>query len=195
VSETTEAKYGKYFVENTQEIRYLDPLLGTELDAHHPPPSLLHNAFTKKGLENLRTMAEDKRLMIQLVQGYHGNATDFPDMLEVSGEALPKAQFIASELAWNSTTKETPNLSMLTLNQEESVGPKEFHESQVSWLRKHEKTILPCDRPTGEIDEPYQSYGDLLKLCWEATKAEDLRADIIYGVSSRLSESGGGWRI
>lgn len=190
MTETVNKAYRHYFFEDTNEIRYLDPVLGTELSAHEPPPSLALNPITEKGLAQLREIASEGRLEVQLVQGYHLNATDFPDMVESSGDALSQATLIASELSWRSTTTE-PRLSSLKIDQKASVGPKEFHESQISWLTAREKTILPCDLPVDDDKhgQPYRSYRDVLTLIWEANKSGDERSEnILWGVFQTVRE-------
>jgi hypothetical protein len=174
----------RYFQETTTEIHFLDPMMGTKLSAHEPPPSVRQDPLMSRGLTQLTKMAKEKRITVQLLQSIHWGAEDFQDMVRDSGRALPEAKIVGIEMNWESQFDANQNskLSAVKYNLVKGTNRQKFQEEQLSWLNEHQKIVVPCEYPENYESKFKQSYDTLLKECWKVKREDDKRkSTILWG--------------
>ena len=184
MTESSATQEKQYFLENDTEIRFLDPVLGSELKADEPPPSLFQDTIIARGFAQIQKMSAERRLTVQLLNSLHGAAEDFQDMLRDSGDALPQAKIVAVEMDWKSTfdvSGVTP-LSAIEYILATYPGRLIFQNTQISWLTEHKKIILPCEYPDNYDGPLLRGLNSLLALCYQAKDAENSKKyTILWG--------------
>lgn len=161
----------KYFTETDDGYRFLDPLVGTELEPGIPPPCLETDPIAGPGLDQLRKMSDQKRLTIQLMLTSHGCKEDFDDVLREFGDVLTNANMVGIEISWKNADRKgfDPEAPVAEYELPEWWSP--FGEPATSWFKEHNKLILPCGVLHDGSTEAAAALDVLMKL-WNASLEE-----------------------
>lgn len=184
MTESSATHEKQYFRETDTGIKFLDPVLGSELKADEPPPSLFQDAIIAQGFEQIQKMSAERRLTVQLLNSFHGAAEDFHDILRDSGDVLSRAKIVAVEMDWKSTFNASGVTSLSTVEYILATYPGRlaFQNTQLSWLTEHKKLILPCEYPDNYDGPLLRGLNSLLALCDQARDAGDrVKYTILWG--------------
>ncbi|MFE9967200.1 hypothetical protein [Streptomyces sp. NPDC005525] len=138
---------GQYFDIEDDGIRTRDVVTGETLRPDEIPPALLLDPALSAGFDYLRTRGEQNNLTVELLLAPHSKARDFTLMPELHPETMAGPPVMGIEADWvphDGVTSPLPD--QIELRPEPpATGRGTFQQEQISWLRTHGKTILPCE--------------------------------------------------
>ncbi|MFF3359234.1 hypothetical protein ACFYWN_43160 [Streptomyces sp. NPDC002917] len=165
---------GQYFDIDDDGIRTRDVVTGETLRPDEIPPALLLDPALSAGFDYLRTRGKQNKLTVELLLAPHSKARDFTLMPELHPETMAEPPVMGIEANWvphDGVTSPLPDQIELR-PVPPATGRGAFQQEQISWLRTHSKTILPCELADTDPSPLAQSLHHLWYGIYEKAAAD-----------------------